>query len=428
MFKWIIQTILERSVRKYFAKHPDIKLVVVAGSVGKTSTKIAVGTVLSERFRVRLHEGNHNTQFSAPLAILGIDYPQKLRSISAWRLVLKAVKARINEPTDVDVIVQELGTDRIGEIEHFGKYLVPDIAVITAVSPEHMEFFGTIENVAKEELTVANYSKQALINRDDVDGVFSAYLTNASINTYGTSALAEYHFITNNYTIEGGHEGLFVFPESRHPIPANIHVLGEHTMRPAIAAGAIAAKFGMNANDIAKGLSKVRTLSGRMNVLRGVNHSMIIDDTYNSSPLAAKAALRELFQLSAPQKIVVLGDMNELGQSSQIEHEELGQMCDMSQLAWVVTVGSETEKYLAPKAREKGCQVRSFQSALDAGTFVHSVIEEGAIVLFKGSQGNVYLEEAIKIILHSTIEERQLVRQSPKWMETKKNFFQKDFK
>src|SRR5690606_778153 len=100
MFKLFIQRKLERAVKKYFKKHPDVKLVVVTGSVGKTSTKIAIGTVLNERFRVRLHDGNHNSEISAPLAMLGIEYPSNIRDLQQWRILFRAIKERINQPAD----------------------------------------------------------------------------------------------------------------------------------------------------------------------------------------------------------------------------------------------------------------------------------------------------------------------------------------
>lgn len=425
MFKNYIQKKLENYVKTYFLKHPEVKLVAVSGSVGKTSTKIAIATVLSEKFKVRLHEGNHNSELSAPLAILGIDYPDNIRSLSAWLAVFNVAKKRISQPSDADVIVQELGSDRIGQVPQFGTYLRPDIGVVTAVSFEHMEYFKTIDAVAKEELSLANFSKMTLINRDDIDGEFAKYLTNSHVNTYGTNSAAEYHFISQNYSIGIGHNGEFFAPEWSKPISATINVLGDHTLRPAIAAGAVAIKLGMSSDEIAKGLAKIRSIPGRMNVLAGIENTIIIDDTYNSSPLAAESSLRVLYSLDVPQRIAVLGSMNELGDISEVEHEKIGQLCNPSELAWVITVGEMAEKYLAPAAKSRGCQVKSFNNALLAGAFVRSVLERGAAILFKGSEGGIFLEEAVKEVLQSPDDESKLVRQSTEWLEKKSDFFKK---
>ena len=152
---------------------------------------------------------------------------------------------------------------------------------------------------------------------------------------------------------------------------------------------------------------------------------MIIDDSYNSSPLAAACSLRELYLLLAPQHIAVLGDMNELGDSSQAEHAALGTLCDPEHLDWVVTVGNQAEKFLAPAAKLRGCQVRSFKDSISAGAFVRSVIDDNAAILFKGSEGGIFLEEAIKVVLHSSSDELRLVRQSPEWIARKNAFFSK---
>lgn len=423
MFKSYIQKRLERYVKVYFKNHPEVILVVVSGSVGKTSTKIAIATVLSERFRVRLHKDNHNTNMSAPLAILGIEYPKNIRNIGEWLSVFKAARQRIKQPTDVDVVIQELGSDRIGQVPHFGSYLHPDIGVVSAVSAEHMEFFKTIDNVAAEELSAANFSKLALINKDDIDGIYAKYLKNADVNTYGTSASAEYHFISMDYTAKDGNVGLYYAPELADPMPATINLIGEHTLRPAIAAIAVGIKLGMDTSELTRGIDKIRPLQGRMNSLKGIKNSLIIDDTYNSSPLAAESSLRVLYQLLVPQRIVVFGDMNELGKTSEAEHKALGHLCDPNELAWVVTVGPQSEKFLAPAAKANGCQVKSFQNALLAGAFVRGVIADNSAVLFKGSQGGIYLEEAVKSVLHSPKDETQLVRQSPEWMVEKNKFF-----
>jgi UDP-N-acetylmuramoyl-tripeptide--D-alanyl-D-alanine ligase len=424
-YKERIQKKLEESVAAYFQAHPEVKLIVVTGSVGKTSTKTAIATMLAQKYRVRLHEGNHNTPMSVPLAILGIPYPDNVRSFGEWNRVLKTARSRILAPTDVDIIIQELGADHPGDIQAFGKYLRPYMSVVTAVTPEHMEYFGTLEAVAAEELAAANFSQLALINRDDIEGRFAENLTNPNIDTYGTTAAAEYRFEENNFVLGTGHTGAFIAPEFPDGIQAVVNVVGEHNLRPGIAAATVGVKFGLNANEIANGLAQIRPIAGRMNLLRGLNGSIIIDDTYNSSPAAAASAIQTFYAIQAPQRIAILGSMNELGQVSAAEHEKVGKMLNVDMVDWVITVGEEAEKYLAPAAHANGCQVKSFMNAVQAGAFAHSVLDQGALVLAKGSQNGGFVEESVKILLLDQGDASKLVRQSPAWMATKEDYFEK---
>ncbi|MCL2444686.1 UDP-N-acetylmuramoyl-tripeptide--D-alanyl-D-alanine ligase [Candidatus Saccharibacteria bacterium] len=427
MFKSYVQKKLEEYVRRYFAAHPNVKLIGVAGSVGKTSTKAAIAEILTEGFRVRMELKNYNTEISAPMAILGIDMPEKVRSFWAWRKVFKIAKQRIATPDDVDIIVQELGTDRVGDMANFMRYLKLDVAIVTGVTAEHMEQFVTLENVAKEELMAANMAEIAFINRDDVDGeAFAGLLTNQNIVTYGNNDPAQYSFMVEDFDFEKGYTGVFKTVELGD-IPATVRVFGEHSLRPVLAAVAVGCKMGMSREQIQNGLLRTRPVAGRMNVLKGLAGSMIIDDTYNSSPAAMSAALKTLYEVSAPSRIAVIGDMNEMGAESAAEHEKIGKMCDPALLSWVITVGAEAEKYLAPAAQTRGCQVRSFKDAVSAVPFIMGVLEReyGAAVLFKGSQGGIYLEEIVKDVLHSSSDVVDLVRQSPAWMQEKREFFAK---
>lgn len=422
MFKRYIQKKLQKYVKKYFAKHPEVKLVAVVGSVGKTSTKRALADILVQHYRVRMEEGNHNSELSVPLAILGIDYPTSLRNPFSWWGVFRAARIRIKQPTDVDVIIQELGTDHPGDIAAFGTYLAPDIALVTAVTPEHMEFFGSIEAVAQEEMSVTNFSKFALINRDDVESRFADFESNPNFSTYGTTGAAEYRFEQQLFTTDAGYSGELITPNAPRT-PATIKVAGEHSLRPVMGAAAAALLLGIPIEQVVQGIALIRPVPGRMNILRGIDGTTVIDDTYNSSPAAAAAALQTLYSFDdVPQRIAVLGDMRELGASSQVEHEKLGAMCDPNMLAWLVTVGPEMEQYLAPIARQRGCQVHVARDAIEAGEFVRSVTETGAVILAKGSQNTIYLEECVKILCDMT-EDIQLVRQSPEWMRKKDAYF-----
>ena len=150
-------------------------------------------------------------------------------------------------------------------------------------------------------------------------------------------------------------------------MPAVVKVLGIHNLRPAVAAAAVAVKFGFSPQEIANGLSQVRAIPGRMNLLEGARGSMIIDDTYNSSPVAAASAVETFLSLPATKRVAVMGSMNELGEGSQFEHEKIGRMFSPHTVEWVVTVGEEAEKFLAPAAKSNGCQVKSFRNAVEAG-------------------------------------------------------------
>lgn len=422
MFKYFVQKRLEHYARRYLKKH-KVKLVVVVGSVGKTSTKLAIATVLGEKLRVRTHEGNHNTPIATPVSILGIEYPDDVHSISAWRTVFKAARLRIKQPTDTDVVVQELGTDQPGDIKKFCRYLRPDIAVVTAVSHEHMEFFKTLEAVAREELYIAKYAALTIVNRDDIDAKFAPFAETKAISTYGSSDKAEYRIAADMANVlQGGVMGTFYAPEW-DPASVNLQLVGEHSIKAAAAAGAVGAKMGLSLQEITIGLARIRAVPGRMNVLRGVQGSTLIDDSYNSSPLAVLAALTSLYEIESQQRIAILGSMNEFGTLSKKAHETVGRACDPRYLDWVVTVGTDAGQYLAPAAKQKGCQVRSFSNPYQAGGFVHSIVKQGAVVLIKGSQNGVFTEESTKVLLHDSSDESLLVRQSPAWMARKQATF-----
>lgn len=416
---------LEKGARRFFKAHKDLRLIVVAGSVGKTSTKLAIATMLSQKFRVHVHKDNHNMELSVPLSIMKIPYPENPRSLLQWIAVLIAVHKRPRQSFPYDIIVTEIGTDRPGDIAKFGRYLQADIAVVTAVSAEHMQTFGNIEEVAKEELAVAAFSKLIVINRDDIDSQFAVLINDGhDIDTYGISATAEYHFLPEGTAADGKAHGTLVTPEYGKQ-PVKLQVIGEHSIKPVVAAALVGIKCGLTADDILRGAEAIEPVPGRMQMLRGIEGGVIIDDTYNSSPLAAMAALQTLYSFPNAHRIAILGSMNELGAYSKQAHEEIGNVCDPNLLDMVVTIGQEAEDYLAPVAVARGCQVRCFKSPYDAGAFVRSIIEPDTVVLAKGSQNGVFAEEAVKVLLHTPGDDARLVRQSPEWLQIKQQLLSK---
>ena len=399
-FKNYVRDKLKKYVKDYFKVHQDVKLIAVGGSVGKTTTKMAIGTVLSADKRIRLEENNHNTDFSAPLAILGVKYPENVNSAMAWLKVFKACKKRIKNPSDVDVIIQELGTDHPGEMAYFASFLNPDYGVLTGISPEHMEFFGSLDNVAKEEMTILNMSKMGLINQDDVDARYANLLTNKNVKGYGMLSGVQYQLKIDSFDIQKGYSASVIGPDGVN-IAMDVNVFGRHSLKALAAAITIAKEMNVPTEHIIQGVSRMHPVPGRMQPLRGYNDSILIDDTYNASPVSIREALRFLYEeINSPQKIVILGDMNEMGIESKKLHEDVGELMDGNHIDWLVTVGELTRKYTAPIAKERGVNVMSFESALSAGAFAKSKIEKGAVVLVKGSQNKIYTEEALKLMLH----------------------------
>ena len=321
------------------------------------------------------------------------------------------------------MIIQEFNPQELGYNSWFREYLMPDIAVVTSVSSGRMQVDHTVEDVANEMITLANNSKLAMINRDDVEGRFAGFLTNPNITTYGTSSVAEYSYDESHFSLDSGHEGSILSPENPNGLAVNVKLLGEHNIRPAIAAAAVAYKLGIDEPTIAKGLSQLTALPGRMNMLKGAGGSWLIDDSYSSSPQTALSALQALYALEAPQRIAVLGNMNGLRIMSEQAHADLGSQCRGDMLDWVVTVGDKANAHLAPAARQQGCQVKECVDAIEAGGFVREKLAESGIALFKGSSGGVWLEEAIKINLSSTGDESRLARQELYWLERKQEFF-----
>ena len=177
---------------------------------------------------------------------------------------------------------------------------------------------------------------------------------------------------------------------------------------------------------VAQAVLQCTSLPGRMRALRGIRGSIILDDTYSATYETSLMALQTLYAHQAPQRIAVLGDMRDIGGTSPELHEALGAQCDPSELQWVVTVGELAERYIAPQAKVQGCQVKSFRNTLEAAVFINSVLEQNALVLFKGSAEGIYLEEAIKLMLHSTKDELLLPRQSAAELEMKSTYFAKE--
>lgn len=414
--KAFLARMLERQVQQLRQKN-DFTVVAVAGSVGKTSTKLAIAKTLGASRQVRWQEGNYNDRLTVPLIFFGQEQPG-IYDLLAWRRVLQSNRRQLKKPYAYDIVVVELGTDAPGQLEKFA-YLRPDITVLTAIADEHMAQFKQLDAVAREELAVLGFSDRALLNTDDIP---ADYLPEATHTTYGLLGEADYGVEERTARSLQGQKITFRLPTGKQ-LPAEVAVLGNQGAKIALAAVAIADMLGLPTADIKKGLQAVARVAGRMQVLAGKQSSVIIDDTYNASPVAVLAALDVLYEAEAKHRIAILGSMNELGTDSATLHSEVGGYCNPKKLDLVVTIGREAAENLAPVAENQGCKVKTFMSPYEAGEFARHQLRPGTVVLAKGSQNGVFAEEAVKLLLASTGQARKLVRQSERWLKIKQHQF-----
>lgn len=415
--KKVIVLILSWQVRRLARRH-SFKVVAVVGGVGKTSTKLAIASVLSSKLRVRYQTGNYNDIVTVPLVYFGQQLPSLLNPI-AWLRVLLGNERQIHGDFPWDVVVLELGTDGPGQIEKFRSFVRADIGVLTAIVPEHMEFFESLDAVAREELSIVKFSDELLVNADLCDSHYRVGITN--MQTYGMHGFADYLLEgvqpdANGQAFKLRHNGS-MWLASHHQSIAAVQLYS------LTAAAAVATMIGMNTDVINKALPAVPPVPGRLQLLKGINGSLIIDDTYNASPEAMKSSLDALYKVEAAVKIALLGNMNELGEYSAQAHTEVGGYCEPSQLQLVVTLGADANSYLADAAIKNGCRVQKAESPYEAALIIKPLLQAGVVLLAKGSQNGVFAEEAVKQLLADPKDSIKLVRQSPEWITKKARQF-----
>lgn len=382
-----------------YLKNQSPKVVVVSGSVGKTSTTQAIATVLEEGFRVRKTLKNYNTNIGVPCSVFGRQIPQRLHNVFAWGWLIAKNELSIRSTSKVEVLVLELGTDAPGDIGKFD-WLKPDIAVVTAVAYEHMAYFKDLYAVAEEELSVAAYSDKTFINKRMIDSKFLHLAKTDQLFNYDRTDIEKYSIRAND-----------------------LQVVGEHSIDAIVAALAVGKELGLSSRQLSDGAKRVVPQKGRMRRFAGKKQSIIIDDTYNSSPEAAQAALNFLVSTPASKRIALLGTMNELGGVSRVAHTQLGDSCNPKKLSLVVTLGGDANAFTAQAAEDKGCRVVRTHSPYEAARIIEKELEKDCVVLCKGSQNGVFAEEAVKLLLANKADEKELVRQDTFWMRKKEQSF-----
>lgn len=416
----ILKALARLTIRRY---KPGI--VGITGNVGKTSVKEAIKTVLEHDRRVRAASKNFNNELGLPLTILG-DWQEaggalfwfRVILASCWRLLLK-------RRTYPEILILEYGIDHPGDMRKLLEIARPHIGVVTPIGdiPVHIEFFAGKEGLVREKARLVQALPAtgfAILNADNNASLQMKEHTRAHTITYGKSEGVDIRIsnfetrldsVPPCVTCKLEYNGSFV--------PVRIeNVVGEIQTYTAAAAAAVGIAFGMNLVRISENLSYYESPKGRMKTIEGLKESVLIDDTYNSSPLAAREALETLGQIRAKRKIAVLGDMLELGKYTIEAHEKIGKLA-AERVKVLITVGARA-KFIAEAARKAGLPnkwIFVFNNTAEAGKCLEKLLERGDLVLIKGSQG-VRMERIVKEVMAEPAKaEKFLVRQTPRWLE-----------
>lgn len=411
-FRDILKNILQWLAKKTILRYQP-GIVAITGSAGKTSTKEAIRAVLSRERFLRVSAGNLNNELGMPLTVLGDWSEAELKLISREQ---PAGKKRIKKsffwlkvivlgfyrlffaPAAAypEMLVLEYGADKPGDIKRLLEIGRPQIAVVTAVGriPVHVEFYAGPESVAREKARLVEQLPTAgfaVLNADDNLVCEMKSRTRAQIMTFGFDEKAQLK-ISNfeDFFRDGQPVGtMFKLEYGGSFVPVKIEgVLGKGVAYASAAAASVGLIFGVNLVKIAEALSEnFKPPRHRMNLLRGIKDTLIIDDSYNASLLSMRLALEELRSLKVKRKIAILGDMLEIGSYSEEAHREIG-ILSASIVDLLFTVGPGGQ-IIAESGRQAGFpkeKIFSFVDAKEAAPQILSKIRAGDLILVKASR------------------------------------------
>ncbi len=357
--------ILAAAVRKVWGK----PLVGVTGSAGKTTTKEAIAHVLGSRFRVLKSEGNFNNHFGLPLMLLKL------------------------EP-EHEIAVIEMGMSHAGEIRALAKIAQPEIGVVTNVAPVHLEYFESIAGIARAKYELIESlpaNGTAVLNADD------AYVSQFSRNfkgrvlTFGMSATADVRSENIRPLGVGGSEFDVIARHAREH--ATLPLVGEHNILNALAAIAVGLVSGLTLSDAVGALATLAPAEKRGQVLQ-LGNITVLDDCYNSNPKALNAMVDALAAMTAKRRIVVAGEMLELGPAAEQMHRAAGRHIAEKKIDVLVGVRGLAQA-MVDGARETGTEAEFVATPEEAGEWLARETRDGDVVLLKASRG-VKLEKALE--------------------------------
>jgi UDP-N-acetylmuramoyl-tripeptide--D-alanyl-D-alanine ligase len=401
------------------------QVIGITGSIGKTSTKEATAWVLEEKFSLRKNDKNYNNEIGLPLTIIGSKSGGG--SLWGWFKVFTYWLWVIIFPVKYpNILILEMGADRPGDIQYLISFVKCRIGVVTEISQSHIEFFDSLENIAREKgelIKSLDEEGLAILNADNPLVLAMAQNLKSEMVTFGFSEKADLRAtdITFNYSENGEIQGLSFklnFHGTSIPVRLN-NALAKHQIYSALIAAAVAEKLEMNLVEISSRLADFSPPAGRLNLLAGIKKTFIIDDTYNAAPDSVLAGLEVLKEIKAGRKIAVLGDMLELGAEMEKGHRQVGRKLFEIKADLVFFFGTRM-KFAAEELRKHNFNPENifyFENHADLGRKLQFEMREGDLVLIKGSQAMRMEKVVEEVMADPQAADKLLCRQDQEWKE-----------
>ncbi len=359
--------------------YPQNRYIGITGTVGKTTTTLACYHVLRQKFRT----------------VSTIQNSANLDSIFNIPITLLKVRPKTQK------VVLEMGIEYPDEMDFYLSLVHPGIGIVTRVSYQHSEFLGDVEKIFEEKSKLIKQlptNGTAILNWDDTYTRKMADLTKANVIFFGSDP-KNCHVWATNVRIHD-YQTKFELNYGVERVEVAMQIIGRHYVTSALAAAALGLSNGMSLMAIKKGLEEIKGSAHRMQLVEGLNGSLVLDDTYNNAPVALEAAVEVLSELPARRRILVLGEMKELGQFSQKMHRQVARKIYANKVD-LVLMGPGDTRYVADELKSLGFPEDRMEADLTHPQLVARILKaagKGDVVLVKGAR-SLRLDEIVKRII-----------------------------
>jgi len=377
VYKTFVIHPIKRRLAKYYLsilrKCFDIKVIGITGSAGKTSTKEMLSSILSLKGETIYSYANIDPVYNIPTTIL------KCRPSTKY-------------------LVLEMGVEYPGEMDFYLWLAKPNIAVITNINPTHLTYFKSVDNVYKEKVKLALFMEEndrVVLNREDTYLKKTIKDTRGMVTYFGKGT----NVYSDKYRIKRS-GSIYTLHINGKRVAVNLPIIGRHFVNNSLAAAAVAYDLGISPTDIKKGLENFIPLEHRMNIIELENNRVIIDDTYNNNPKAARETLKSFNETSKVyknyKKGIVFGDMLELGEDSEKYHQEIGRVISGMDIGFIICVGKESNKIIEiVKKNNNIVKAYGVKDKNEAYLLLKSLLSENTLVLLKGSR-SIGLDDVVE--------------------------------